>query len=136
MLAERKHTRAQLAREWPLEIAGDAWELPHRTRAPQCACIAPSMKMDSHGCYSCVEARHTRMSFVQILGVAALLVSTNDNPWDVRSRVRNGVVHSGNDCRRSQQEVRDTGIEVLWDKILMVEPVDKPRVDEQEWDVG
>lgn len=76
------------------------------------------------------------MGFVQILGVVALPVSMNDNPWEVRSRVRNGVVHSENDCRRSQQEVHDTGIVVLGDKILMVEPVGKPRVDEQEWDVG
>ena len=136
MLAERKRTRAQLAQAWLLEIAGDASELTHRTRAPQCACIAPSMKRDSHGCYSCVEVFHRRMSFVQILGVVALLASMNDNPWEVRSRVRNGVVHSENDCRRSQQEVRDKGIVALCDKILMVEPVDKTRVDEQEWDVG
>lgn len=135
MLAERKRTRAQFAQAWLLEIAGDASELTHRTRAPQCACIAPSMKRDSHGCYSCVEVFHRRMSFVQILGVVALLASMNDNPWEVHSRVPNGVVHSGNDCRMPQQ-VHDTGIVVLRDRISMEEPVDKPRVDEREWDVG
>ena len=136
MLAECKRTLAHFAQAWPLEIAEDVWELTHWARVPQCACIAPSMKRDSLACYSCVEAHHTRMSFVQILGAVALLVSINDNPWEVRSRVRNGVVHSENDCRRSQQEVRDKGIVALCDKILMVEPVDKTRVDEQEWDVG
>lgn len=76
------------------------------------------------------------MSFVLVLVVVALPASMNDNPWEVRSRARNGVVRSGNDCRRFQQEVHSTGIVILCDNILTAEPVDKPRVGEQGWDVG